>query len=441
MVGPEQAEMLAVPQINESGDTIAWYAPFDGSIVPWTAATEEERAPARSTLQAARQSFLDRAAQLKENGTSSQDAEMFARMLPLAMHIPDESHIYLVDGRPVISFWGFDPLDPPPGVDVIRDLRPPEIVAAPPEVPRPAPPPPPPPVAPVVAAAEVSRPWWRWLLWLLPFLLLLLLLLFFLFGLKGCEVMVPTLGFDDRTPAVETPQLQRPDLSVDPGQVRPDLPSVGGLDGRLAGPDGGTVYQGNGVPTDVAPADGITPDQTMPPDATAPEVTPPDLTPPDATAPDATPEAPVPPDLTVPDSSALPPPDASAQEAPRGEDLVIPEQALQDGNTDFLNGRWRSHSGLVDRKNNTPLKVEFALKDGKGAIRIYRNDGTVCEGPMSATAQGGKLVFDQTSIATCPDGDTYNKIRVVCTPGSDGKAVCQGVNTEDGTTFRVGITR
>jgi hypothetical protein len=100
MVGPEQAEMLAVPQINESGDTIAWYAPFDGSIVPWTAATEEERAPARSTLQAARQSFLDRAAQLKENGTSSQDAEMFARMLPLAMHIPDESHIYLVDGRP-----------------------------------------------------------------------------------------------------------------------------------------------------------------------------------------------------------------------------------------------------------------------------------------------------------------------------------------------------
>lgn len=465
MVGPEQADMLALPQINENGDTIAWYAPFDGISVPWSAATEDERAPARLTLQQARQNFLDHAQQLKENGTSSQDAEMFARMLPLAIHIPDESHIYLVDGKPVISFWGFDPLDAPPDVDVIRDLRPPAAPAAPQEVPRPAPPP----VAPVVAAVEASRPWWRWLLWLLPLLLLLLLLLFFLFGLKGCESLPLGLGFDDKPPAIENPQPD-PAEAMPPGRTpdettpqeqlgervplpREDSELWGG--DRLIVPDGTTTYHGDGPPHRPPEGDLIyegpngqatdesgqtrVPDQGTTTDPNALPAAQPDQTTEEGPPPDGT--TTIPPDLALPGTSALPPPDAAAQEAPRGEDLVIPQESLQQGDTDFLNGRWRSHSGLMDRERNTPLKVEFALKDGKGVIRIYRQDGSVCEGDMSASTQGGTLVFDQTSVATCPDGRTFNKIRVECTPDSSGKAVCKGINADDGTSFHVGITR
>jgi hypothetical protein len=120
--------------------------------------------------------------------------------------------------------------------------------------------------------------------------------------------------------------------------------------------------------------------------------------------------------------------------------LVIPDQALRDGNTDFLNGRWRSHTGLADR-NGTPLRIEYAVQDGKGHIRIYRQDGSVCEGDMVASTQGGTVVFDQTTAATCPDGSNFNRTKVVCTPGADGKAQCQGVNGDSGTDFQVSITR
>ena len=38
-LGSEAADMLAIPQINEAGDRVDWYAPFDGPVVPWSAAT------------------------------------------------------------------------------------------------------------------------------------------------------------------------------------------------------------------------------------------------------------------------------------------------------------------------------------------------------------------------------------------------------------------
>jgi hypothetical protein len=427
MVGAPQAEMLAIPQINEAGDTLAWYAPFDGVSVPWTAATEEERAPARSALQDARLAFFDYSSKLLESESRNQDVAMLGRMLPSAIHIPDESHIYLVDGRPVITFWGFDPLDAPPDVDVIRDLRP-----APPAPIADLPPPPMPPAAAAVVApviVEPSRPWWRWLLWLLPLLLLFLLLWFFLFGLRGCDMVLPYLPFDDR-PADTQPLPDGGILPTDPARLVPDGVIPGdGVTGRLV-PGDGTL------PSGILP-DGTLPNGTLP----VPELGLPDgknQAPPET--PNGEEPTPTPPDATQPPPD-LPPPDAAAQDAPPGEELVIPEEALREGNTDFLNGRWRSHSGLADRKTGDPLRVEYALKDGKGSIRVYRQDGTVCEGQMDATVKSGSLVFDQKTVALCPDGSNYNRTRVVCTPGADGKAHCQGINSGDGSDFQVAVTR
>ena len=42
-IGREAADCLAIPQKNESGDRIDWYAPFEGDVVPWSAAVSEER--------------------------------------------------------------------------------------------------------------------------------------------------------------------------------------------------------------------------------------------------------------------------------------------------------------------------------------------------------------------------------------------------------------
>lgn len=139
-MGQDCADMLAIPQINEAGDTIDWYAPAGSTVVPWDAATEEERAPARQAIQQAQQDFQSRSAEMlgQANG-ANKDMEVFARLLPFATQIPDESHIHLVDGRPVITFWGFTRLNAAPEADVIRDL------ALRPAMASAVPPPPPPP--------------------------------------------------------------------------------------------------------------------------------------------------------------------------------------------------------------------------------------------------------------------------------------------------------
>ena len=54
-MGPEIAAMLAIPQIGESGESVDWYAPEGGLVVPWSAATAEEREAMRLALQGAQE--------------------------------------------------------------------------------------------------------------------------------------------------------------------------------------------------------------------------------------------------------------------------------------------------------------------------------------------------------------------------------------------------
>ncbi len=213
-LGEDIAAMLAVPQSNESGDAVDWYAPSGGLVVPWSAATPEEREDMRVRLQAARELVVAHGealtAQLRDRpaGATADDFEVYARLLPHVMRIPDDSHIYAVDGKPVLTFWGFSS-PRQPEVDVIRDLMPP---SAAPVLP-----------AAVMPVAVPRRGWnWRWLLWLLPLLLLLALLL----GLRACDSPFLPQGL---RPLI--PDLAVPDIAV-PGAVVP---------GAAVGVDGGAV--------------------------------------------------------------------------------------------------------------------------------------------------------------------------------------------------------
>ncbi len=143
-----------------------------GPVVPWTAATDEERAEAVAVLRSARDRLAVQSQTLQSDDETS-ERKVFGKLLAQATRIPGEDHIYLVNGRPVMTFWGFHPLDATSGFDVIGGLG---TGAAPPPAlqPRPAPsktamagPDAPPVVAPT------RRRWWWWL----PLLLLLLLLL------------------------------------------------------------------------------------------------------------------------------------------------------------------------------------------------------------------------------------------------------------------------
>ena len=117
---------------------------------------------------------------------------LFGALLAKAMHMPDPNHVYLVDDRPVLTFWGFikpqaqSPDDPlaclrPIEAEVKVEVEKPAPIAAAPRKPavvepvKPAPAaepePAPAPAAPIESPAAV-RPRRRYALWLFPVLLL-----------------------------------------------------------------------------------------------------------------------------------------------------------------------------------------------------------------------------------------------------------------------------
>ena len=99
------ADSFAIPQRNEDGDTIDWYAPNPGPVVPWSAASPEERTQARGQLLEVRTRIQELAARMQQEEGS--ERQVFGRLLEQVGIFPGDEHIYLVNGHPVVTFWGF----------------------------------------------------------------------------------------------------------------------------------------------------------------------------------------------------------------------------------------------------------------------------------------------------------------------------------------------
>ena len=184
--GRSFAEYLAIPQRNEQGDKIDWYVPFDSTradgqymIIPWTSATEEERENARAELKIFERTALELGKELIQSPSSKGDQLLFARLLCggnpdditdpenlKALRFPNSEHVYLVNDRPVITFWGFLEKHAAAHGNPFLSLQ-----AAAPKPIEPALPITP--VEPVVVKKHPCRVFW----WVLPLLLGLLLLL------------------------------------------------------------------------------------------------------------------------------------------------------------------------------------------------------------------------------------------------------------------------
>ena len=406
---PEMVDHLAIPQSDELGNQIDWYSGLDGDVIPWSSATEEERAPARRQLEALKTSLDELSQRFLGNDPAEQqqgDKAVFGKLLKRVIHFPDENFVYLVQGKPVLTFWGFehagtgnrDPLhclyQVPPAFTL-----PPVVEAAPVVAP---------PVVPVIA-----RPWWRrwWWLLLLP---LLLLLLWLLLGLRGC-VPIPLVAVNllpEGVVPVER-QLEEPQLTGHATTLN-GVPVTGTVVGSTTGT--GTAVTGTqdveapaveGNEADAAPA-GVTQDPAKDPAAD-----------PTAESPTAPPEnKTAPPDITSPEA------EKSAAAKP-GPPLSIPPDAA-DGAAKFLDGQFRAGAGIQDRRTGKPLRLEYQLKDGKGEVTVHQADGTKCTGPVSATMKGGSLAIDSQGQAVCGDGSTYDMPKVNCRKGATTVADCTG---------------
>lgn len=505
-LGEDVANLFAIPKQNQRGDAIDWYAPTDGNVVPWSAATPEERAEAKAALLAARERLEEKSRALQQEGDT--ERQIFGKLLAQATRIPSDEHVYLVDGRPVMTFWGFTERGAQPGYDVIGGLdagrRSASVLPA--AVPD---------AAyddegeglatgPAVVEERRRRPWWMWLL-LIPLLLLLLALL--LFGLQECgyydvrglfglapdkpPVIEETLerqaepGVDDRTDQVEIHDdaagLHDRDTVVDRGTVIDrdgtatttviDRDGSGVVDGGIVGDqavtgDTGTAVEGDaaalppegeaaipdaegaGVEGEQPLAEGEAPaepdagapadEQAAPSEAPADAPVPPELTPPGSAPPGSPPEAA--PGAPPPDVSA--PPGASGSASSASDPLRIPAGAAAQGSTQFLDGQWRSVTGLQDAEGR-PMQLQYQFKDGQGTANLRYQVGSeqrTCSAPVNSQMKDGKLVIEGQQDFRCPDGRTFQRSRVECTPGEQGRARCRGVN-EDGSSYGVRIVK
>src|SRR6187455_2917161 len=137
----EHADLLAVPEADPSGRRIDWYAPFDGEVRRLADLGDAERAQIQEKVRRLHHDLVGLAESMEEPTRSGAERN-FARLLRHALTAPGEETLYVVDGKPVMTFWGFSADSSLPGVF---------LPTAPPA-------PPPPPAAAIPRAVMASMP-------------------------------------------------------------------------------------------------------------------------------------------------------------------------------------------------------------------------------------------------------------------------------------------
>ena len=276
---------FAVSETNRAGSRIDWYCNGsyyngDPQWTPWREAQESERAAALAELDQMTAGLAKLAERLRDKPDQSPDLKSFLELIsgdkekgtpPIVLQTPGRDWIFIVDGHPVLTFWGFTEKGiETAGADPFYFLRPPKPAAPEPVAPRPEPAPAPEPApepepapSPAAGAAGTAfaagagtaaaggsetvteetrtvekKSFWAmipaWLWWLLLFLLLLLLLLLLWFYLLKPRFF-PDLG-DVQLPQITAP-LQGDRDSGAAVTGKDENEPVGGLNEVNAAPD------------------------------------------------------------------------------------------------------------------------------------------------------------------------------------------------------------
>jgi len=392
-------DCLAIPQINDDGDRVDWYSPIEGRAVSWKAADDESRFRALRFLE----STLDSAAALSRKSLQSPKTaqQLFGSLLAKALQFPGVNHVFLVDGKPVITFWGFVDLNESAREDVLACLREeepsapiiempeerdveedvpavatfskadepllavvPEITSQqPPEPPQPEPQPAPvvPPAA--VAAAPAPATKRRYGLWALP-----------VAAVVVAAVAAPLLWPHQPAEHASTPALKTAAAPAAPQTIAP-------------------------APVEAEPAPVLT--------ASLP------LHQAEVVAAKAAP-APVVEKTSEPTITAIP-----------KDALVMDANQVKAGSTRFLNGSWRVMLDIKDEVTGKPPTLRFQIQNNKGTARLVQGNNIVCRSEIfSGLHDTGVLMIKSRGHARCSDGTRYPMPEISCTAGTSDVAQC-----------------
>jgi hypothetical protein len=466
----EHADLLGVPEVDPTGQRIDWYAPFEGEAQRLTDLPEPERA---AILDKVRR-LHDDIAQLAESMTAparSGAERNFGRLLRHALTAPGEEALYIVDGRPVMTFWGFSTDAALPGAFLAMPPAAPQPAAVQHAVLASAP------AAAATLAPQARSTWWQWLL-LAALLLLLLAALAWLIRpyLPHLEPRLAAaardqaLGFATQQP-VEFQQTRITNLLQDNEALRLELARLSDEVARrgsdcsagvivpggvvVGGVAGGPIERG-AVP-DATAGVGVatgTDDVRKPPDKGLEKGI--------ERGVGAGPDAKDPKDVTrnvdrnvtknvdknvtkgpnEHDRGALADKDKMGRPKDEPKPMVVPPEAKQRQDLAFLQGDWRSRTGLATAQGERDIRPSYTLdKSGKGRVTFVQSNGATCEAPTEARWDNGKLVIEEKSNPKCSDGRTYARNTINCEIGADGAAQCKGSQPGDQRSYNVQIGR
>lgn len=383
-------DCLAIPQVNDEGDRVDWYSPIDGRSVSWKAADEEARSRARKQLETTFDSAFALSRKCLQSPKTAQ--QLFGSLLEKALQFPGENHVFLVEGKPVITFWGFVNLNESARDNVLDCLREPEIdvpeivmepepeeepavevtfsqADAPllsplPEVPSqpvpeqettPEPMPAPEPVPPVAPVAKKRR---RYGLWALP-----------VAAAVAAAIATPLLLKQQETPA-PAPVAAK----VEPVEIAPPSMQAAPIPALTASLP---LHQAEVVAAEKPPEEN--------PAAKEPVVI-----------------AAIPKDV-----------------------LVMDAQQVKMGATKFLNGSWRVALEVKDPLTGKAPAVRFQIQNNKGTARIVHGKNVTCRADLfSGLHETGELSIKSRGNARCSDGTRYPMPDISCKAGSNDVAEC-----------------
>ena len=372
-------DCLAIPQINDSGDRVDWYSPIEGKAVAWKAADEEARFRALRYLG----STLENAATLSRKSLQSgkTSLQLFGSLLEKAIQFPGENHVFLVDGKPVITFWGFVNLNENPRDDVLDCLRiadvPPVVTVAEPEQEEE--------IAPEITFAEADAPL------LTPVV----------------DLPKPTEPEPQPPVIVNEPEVTAPPLQEKPIRRLPlwSLPVAAVIIAAIVGPllwkqqtaqPGPAVAAVEVAKVDMAPLPALI--SALP--LHRAEVTP-------AVKKEKPAEGPV--------VIAAIPKDA----------LVMDANQMKAGTTRFLNGNWRVMVDVKDPVSGKAPSLRYQIQANKGTARVVHGDNIVCRAEIfSGLHQSGELMIKSRGNARCTDGSRYPMPEITCKAGTNDVAAC-----------------
>ncbi len=443
----EHADLLAIPEVDPSGRRIDWYAPFDGEAKRLSDLGEGERA---AVLNKVRQLHADmgKLADTMEAPQRSGAERNFARLLRHALTAPGEETLHIVDGKPVMTFWGFSADAALPGVFLASPPRPPtppQALTAPQAVMASAP-------AVAMMGARSRTAWWQWLL----LAMLLLLLLAFLAWLVRPYLphLEPRLEAEARDAAInmsvrqpvelqqarfDTLQHDNENLRLELARLTDELAHRGGdcaagvIGGVVVGSsegraDGKPIERGAGADVNLA-------DKTDPKDKGKDSGKGPDLN-------NKGQEKGADKGQGQQDKTQEKAQDRAAGPKDEPKPMKVPPEAQKKQDLTFLKGDWRSRTGLVTATGEKDLRPSYTLDDkGKGKVSFVQKNGATCEAPAEARWDSGKLMIEEKANPRCSDGRTYARNTVNCEVGPDGTAQCKGSQPGDKRTYNVQIGR